>query len=173
MEIDFYQFLNPYDVSFMGVCMLSIFFGIKNGILKSFLNLTKWVAIYFIIKNCFSFMRPLVDPYITNTTVSDIIIFLITIIISYLFLSFINRLIIGLVQPKNSFLIDLGLGSVFGIFRGYIIFVLIIFFVENNFSEQIIPEFMSNGSFQDIVIFGIEFMDHIPRNIENLDNLDI
>ncbi len=173
MEIDFYQFLNPYDVFFMSVCMLSIFFGIKNGILKSFLNLTKWVAIYFIIKNCFSFMRPLVDPYITNTTVSDIIIFLITIIISYLFLSFVNRLVIGVVQPKNSFLIDLGLGSVFGILRGYIIFVLIIFFVENNFSEQIIPEFMSVGSFQDIVTFGIEFMDHMPRSIENLDNLDI
>ena len=41
-------------------------------------------------------------------------------------LSFIIRVIIGVLQPKKSGLVDISFGGVLGIIRGYIIFVLII-----------------------------------------------
>ncbi len=173
MEINPYQFLNPYDISFLFICLISIFFGIKNGILKSLLNLAKWISIYFIIKNCFGVLRPIVDPYVTNQSVSDIIIFIVTIITAYLLFSLVNRMLVGIIQPKTSLMMDLGFGSILGALRGYIIFVLIIFFIENNFSKTIVSEFIYSGSFQSIVQYGVNFLDHIPRNIEKINEINI
>ncbi len=170
MTLDFNQFLNPYDISFLIVLLISIFFGIKNGIIKSFFNLIKWTLIYFSIKNCFSLLRPFFDPYISNQTVSDIIIFLITLTGSYIILSTFNRVIIGILQPKKSGLLDFGFGAVLGIIRGYIIFVLIIFFINTNFSVKSLS-IVNNGAFQGIVNYGINFLEHMPRKIEKINDI--
>ena len=85
MNLELNEFLNIYDISFLIICLLSIFFGIKNGLIKSIFNLLKWIIIFVLIKNCFDILRPIADPYITNQTISDILIFLFTIVTSYIF----------------------------------------------------------------------------------------
>ena len=74
-DLNYSQFLNAFDITFLSICLISIFFGIKNGLLKSFFNLIKWVLIFFILKNCFALLRPVADQYITNETLSDVPIF--------------------------------------------------------------------------------------------------
>ena len=91
-DLNYSQFLNAFDITFLIICLISIFFGIKNGLLKSFFNLIKWVLIFFILKNCFALLRPVADQYITNETLSDVTIFLITLITSYIFISFLLKL---------------------------------------------------------------------------------
>ena len=168
-ELNYSQFLNTFDITFLIICLISIFFGIKNGLLKSFFNLIKWVLIFFILKNCFALLRPVADQYITNETLSDVTIFLITLITSYIFISFLLRLLIGFLQPKKKGLVDMGLGGVLGIFRGYIIVVITLFFINQNISSSLLNNLMANSSFAEIVKIGIDFFEHIPRNLEEID----
>ena len=70
MNADFSQFINTYDILFFVICLISIFFGIKNGIIKSVFNLIKWIIIFYLLKNCFNYLRPIVDQYILNQTIS-------------------------------------------------------------------------------------------------------
>ena len=171
MDIDVSQFLNPYDISFIIICLISIFYGIKNGLIKSIFNLLKWIIIFFLIKNCFSLLRPLIDPYILNHTISNILIFLFTFITSYIFISFVNRIIIGVLQPKKSGFIDFSFGAVLGIFRGYLVFVLIIFFINNNVSSRIFSDFMKSGSFKGLVNYGENLLDDIPQELNQFNNI--
>ncbi len=168
-ELNYSQFLNTFDITFLIICLVSIFFGIKNGLLKSFLNLTKWILIFFILKNCFALLRPVADQYITNETLSDVTIFLITLITSYIFISFLMRLLIGFLQPKKKGIIDMGLGGALGIFRGYIVIVITLFFINQNISSNLLNNFMANSSSAEIVNIGIDFFEHIPRNLEEID----
>ena len=168
-ELNYSQFLNTFDIAFLIICLVSIFFGIKNGLLKSFFNLTKWILIFFILKNCFTLLRPVADQYITNETLSDVTIFLITLITSYIFISFLMRLLIGFLQPKKKGIIDMGLGGVLGIFRGYIVIVITLFFINQNISSSLLNNFMANSSFAEIINIGIDFFEHIPRNLEEID----
>ena len=167
-DLNYSQFLNAFDITFLIICLISIFLGIKNGLLKSFFNLIKWVLIFFILKNCFALLRPVADQYITNETLSDVTIFLITLITSYIFISFLLRLFIGFLQPKKKGLVDMGFGGVLGIFRGYIVFVIILFFIGQNLSSNLLDDFMTNSSFAEIVNIGIDFFEHIPRNLEEI-----
>ncbi|MDC3085905.1 CvpA family protein [Pelagibacteraceae bacterium] len=167
-DLNYSQFLNAFDITFLIICLISIFLGIKNGLLKSFFNLIKWVLIFFILKNCFALLRPVADQYITNETLSDVTIFLITLITSYIFISFLLRLFIGFLQPKKKGLVDMGLGGVLGIFRGYIVVVITLFFINQSISPSILDDFMNSGSFAEMVNIGIEFFGHIPRNLEEI-----
>ena len=160
--------MNPYDLIFLLVILISFIFGVKNGLIKSLLNLIKWIVIFYLIKNCFDVLMPFFDQYILNQTLSDILIFFFTLITAYILISFINRMIIGILQPRKSLFIDMSFGGVLGILRGYIIFILIIFFINSNFSSNLIPEIFKSGTFQEIVNYGVDLLDQIPRNINEI-----
>ena len=168
MNLDFTQLMNPYDLIFLLVILVSFIFGVKNGLIKSLLNLIKWIIIFYLIKNCFDILRPFFDQYILNQTLSDILIFFFTLITGYILISFINRMIIGILQPRKSLFIDMSFGGVLGILRGYIIFILIIFFINSNFSSNLIPEIIKSGTFQEIVNYGVDLLDQMPRNINEI-----
>ena len=167
-NLNYSQFLNAFDITFLIICLISIFLGIKNGLLKSFFNLIKWVLIFFILKNCFALLRPVADQYITNETLSDVTIFLITLITSYIFISFLLRLFIGFLQPKKKGLVDMGLGGVLGIFRGYIVVVITLFFINQNISSSLLDDFMTSSTFAEMVNIGIDYFEHMPRNLDEI-----
>ena len=77
-------------------------------------------------------------------------------------------MIIGILQPRKSLFIDMSFGGVLGILRGYIIFILIIFFINSNFSSNLIPEIIKSGIFQEIVNYGVDLLDQMPRNINEI-----
>ena len=79
------------------------------------------------------------------------------------------RLLIGFLQPKKKGIIDMGLGGVLGIFRGYIVIVITLFFINQNISSILLNNFMANSSFAEIINIGIDFFEHIPRNLEEID----
>ena len=74
-RIDISDFINVFDIFFIIICIISIFFAIKNGLIKSLFNLIKWILIIYIIKNIFSYLRPIFDQYIPNQTIAEISIF--------------------------------------------------------------------------------------------------
>ena len=173
MNIEFSDFLNLLDISFIVIIIISFFFGIKNGFIKSLFNFIKWVIIFYLIKNSFIVLRPFFDIYISNQTLSDAVIFLSTLIVSYIIISFINRIIIGLLQPKRALIVDISFGGLLGLLRGYVIFILIIFFLNNNLSTGTILKMVDKSGFNEILKYGIELIDQIPRNFDQLQDLDI
>ena len=74
-RINISDFLNVFDIVFIIICLLSISFAIKSGLIKSFINLVKWILIIYIIKNIFFYLRPLFDTHIPNQTIADVSIF--------------------------------------------------------------------------------------------------
>ena len=173
MNIEFSDFLNLLDISFIVIIIISFFFGIKNGFIKSLFNFIKWVIIFYLIKNSFIVLRPFFDIYISNQTLSDAVIFLSTLIVSYIIISFINRIVIGLLQPKRALIVDISFGGLLGLLRGYVIFILIIFFLNNNLSTGTILKMVDKSGFNEILKYGIELIDQIPRNFNQLQDLDI
>ena len=62
----------------------------------------------------------------------------------------------------------MGLGGVLGIFRGYIVVVITLFFINQNISSSLLDDFMDNSSFSEVVNIGIDFFEHIPRNLDEI-----
>ena len=62
----------------------------------------------------------------------------------------------------------MGLGGVLGIFRGYIIVVITLFFINQNISFSLLDDFMDNSSFSEVINIGIDFFEHIPRNLDEI-----
>lgn len=170
-RIDIADFLNIFDIIFITICLVSSFFAIKGGFVKSFFNLTKWILIVYIIKNIFFYLRPIFDTYIPNQTLADISIFFLTLIVSYILLSSINRFIIGILQPKRSGFVDLSLGGLFGLLRGYVIIALLFSLISSNLDSKYWPKYLTNGSFFSFVEYGSEFINTIPKRIEKLKEL--
>ena len=61
-----------------------------------------------------------------------------------------NRIIIAVLQPKRSGLVDLAFGSFFGLLRGYIVFVLLIFFIDNNLAFGSLEILSASSSLHNI-----------------------
>ena len=170
-RINISDFLNLFDVVFIIVCLISIFFAIKNGLIKSLFNLIKWILIIYIIKNIFSYLRPIFDQYIPNQTIAEISIFFSALVVSYILISSINRVIIGIIQPKRSAFVDLSLGGLFGLLRGYVIIVLLFSFIDSNLNSRNWPNYLKNGSFFNVVEYGDELINIIPKRIDQIKEL--
>ena len=166
-DINMTDLLNFFDITVMIILFASCFFAFKNGLIKSVFNLGKWIVIIILIKLSFNIMRPYIDEYIKNTTIADICIFLSVLICSYILLSTFNRILIGIIQPSKSGLADYLFGSVFGLIRGYIITVLIFSSINASLSYSNWPKFIQNGSLIEIIIYGEELLDTIPKRIED------
>ena len=172
-RINISDFLNVFDIVFIIICLISLFFAIKSGLIKSFFNLVKWIIIIYIIKNIFFYLRPIFDQYIPNQTIADIVIFFLTLIVSYILISSINRVIIGIIQPKRSGFVDFSLGGLFGLLRGYIIIVLLFSLIDSNIDSKHWPNYLKNGSFFNIVKYGDEFINTVPKRIDQLKELGV
>ena len=62
----------------------------------------------------------------------------------------------------------MGLGGVLGIFRGYIVVVITLFFINQNISFSLLDDFMNSGSFTEMVNIGIDYFEHMPRNLDEI-----
>ena len=59
-------------------------------------------------------------------------------------------------------------GGVLGIFRWYILVVITLFFINQNISSSLLDDFITSSSFAEIVNIGIDFFEHIPRNLDEI-----
>ena len=46
--------------------------------------------------------------------------------------------------------------------------MIILFFINQNISSSLLDGFMNSGSFAEMVNIGIDFFDHLPRNLEEI-----
>ena len=163
-----FEKFNLFDVFFIIASFVSLFLAIKNGFVKSILNLIKWLLIIYIIKNSFSHLRPFLDNYIQNQTLSDVVIFISVAIISYIFLTIIVRVLDAIIQPRISGPVGFSLSAIMGLFRAYIIFSIIIFFVNTSISIDYVSSLIDESELKDLFNMGISIIGDIPKRLDQI-----
>ena len=163
-----FEKFNLFDVFFIIASFVSLFLAIKNGFIKSILNLFKWMLIIYIIKNSFILLRPFLDNYIQNQTLSDIVIFISVAIISYIFLTILVRVLDAIIQPKISGPVGFSLSAIMGLVRAYIIFALIIFFINTSVSIDFVSRLIDESELIDLFNMGISIIGDIPKRLDQI-----
>ena len=163
-----FEKFNLFDVFFIIASFVSLFLAIKNGFIKSILNLFKWLLIIYIIKNSFIHLRPFLDNYIQNQTLSDIVIFISVAIISYIFLTILVRVFDAIIQPRISGPVGFSLSAIMGLVRAYIIFALLIFFVNTSVSIDYISSLIDESELIDLFNMGISIIGDIPKRLDQI-----
>ena len=163
-----FQKFNFFDLLFILASFISLFLAIKNGFIKSILNLFKWLLIIYIIKNSFSPLRPFLDSYIQNQTLSDIVIFISVAIISYIFLTILVRVLDAIIQPRISGPVGFSLSAIMGLVRAYIIFALIIFFINTSVSIDYVSSLIDESELIDLFNIGISIIGDIPKRLDQI-----
>ena len=163
-----FQKFNIFDILFIIASFISLFLAIKNGFIKSILNLIKWLLIIYIIKNSFTHLRPFLDNYIQNQTLADIIIFISVAIVSYIFLTIIVRVLDAIIQPRISGPVGFSLSAIMGLVRAYIIFALIIFFVNTSVSIDFVSRLIDESELIDLFNMGISIIGDIPKRLDQI-----
>ena len=166
--LSLFQKFNIFDILFLIASFISLFLAIKNGFIKSILNLLKWLLIIYIIKNSFSHLRPFLDNYIQNQTLSDIVIFISVAIISYIFLTILVRVLDAIIQPRISGPVGFSLSAIMGLFRAYIIFALIIFFVKTSVSIDYLSSLIDESELIELFNIGISIIGDIPKRLDQI-----
>ena len=116
------------------------------------------------------FSIPLLNPIFNDLNFisqydASVLVFLSTLVVSYILLSFINRILISIIQPKRSLFVDLFLGGPFGLLRGYIIGVLI-FSLTNSIIDVRNFKSINNAIFIETIETGAHFLGEIPKRFE-------
>ena len=168
MNIDLAEFANFFDIFCLIIIIASALLSLKAGLLKNLLNLAKWIALMTVLKYSFGYLRvPFKEALNLSPTLIDITIFISVFIISYVTFTLINRLIIGLISSDRSGAIDRLFGFLFGIFRGYIIVVIIFSIFSNwNFSSTLLKSYKNDSVLYESIDKGKELFKIIPREIE-------
>ena len=166
--LSLFQKFNIFDILFLIASFISLFLAIKNGFIKSILNLLKWLLIIYIIKNSFSHLRPFLDNYIQNQTLSDIVIFISVAIISYIFLTILVRVLDAIIQPRISGPVGFSLSAIMGLFRAYIIFAIIIFFVKTSVSIDYLSSLIDESELIELFNIGISIIGDIPKRLDQI-----
>jgi len=166
--LSLFQKFNIFDILFLIASFISLFLAIKNGFIKSILNLLKWLLIIYIIKNSFSHLRPFLDNYIQNQTLSDIVIFISVAIISYIFLTILVRVLDAIIQPRISGPVGFSLSAIMGLFRAYIIFAIIIFFVKTSVSIDYLSSLIDESELIDLFNIGISIIGDMPKRLDQI-----
>ena len=163
-----FQKFNVFDILFIIASFISLFLAIKNGFIKSILNLIKWLLLIYIIKNSFSHLRPFLDNYIQNQTLSDIVIFISVTIISYILLTIIVRVLDAIIHPRISGPVGFSLSAIMGLVRAYVIFAIIIIFVNTSVSIEYVSNLINESELIDLFNMGISIIGDIPKRLDQI-----
>ena len=168
MNLELTEFLNIFDIFCLLIIFLSALFSLKSGLLKNLLNLIKWIVLISAIRSSFDYLRePFNDTLGLSPTLIDISIFISVFIISYVAMTLINRIIIGLISSDKNGSIDKLFGVIFGIIRGYIIVVIFFSIVSDwNFSKRLIYTYENESVLFESINKGKKLFKLIPKQIE-------
>ena len=168
MNLELNEFLNFFDIFCLFIIFLSALFSLKSGLLKNLLNLVKWIVLISTIRYSFDYLRePFNNALGLSPTLIDISIFISVFIISYVAMTIINRIIIGLVSSDKNGSIDKLFGVIFGIIRGYIIVVIFFSILSDwNYSSKLVYTYDGKSVLFEGINKGKRLLKLIPEQIE-------
>lgn len=115
---------NMFDISMLGVMLISIAVGLLRGFTREFLGVAAWVGSIVVAILLMPFLKPFITPYIKDDFIAAIVAGLIIFIITFVLLGIISRHLS--IKVKSSILggLDRTFGLVFGALRGVALLVI-------------------------------------------------
>ena len=126
---------NQVDIVILIITLLSSIFGLWRGLIKEVLSLLTWIAALLVSRVYSEPLAGLMTGMIENDGIRYVSAFAILFVIVMMLGTFLNFLMSKLLNVTGLKLADRLLGAVFGVARGVII-VLVILFVTNVFVSE-------------------------------------
>ena len=95
-------------------------------------------------------------------------IFISVTIISYIFLTILVRILDAIIQPRISGPIGFSLSAIMGLVRAYIIFALMILFVNTSVSIDYVSNLIDESELIDLFNMGISIIGDIPKRLDQI-----
>jgi len=142
--------MNAVDVAIISVTVLSCLFGLWRGLIKEVLSLVSWVAALVLARLYSDTVAEMLVGVVANEGARYITAFVVVFIAVMMVGTLINKLMSKLLNITGLNFINRLLGGVFGVARGVVI-VLVVMFIANVFvsetplwqESQLIPHGMS------------------------------
>lgn len=126
---------NQVDIVILIITVLSSMFGLWRGLIKEVLSLLTWIAALLVARVYSEPLAGLMTGMIENDGIRYVTAFAMLFVTVMMFGTFLNFLMSKLLNVTGLKLADRLLGAVFGVARGVII-VLVILFVTNMFVSE-------------------------------------
>ena len=127
--------MNTVDSAILVVVVLSCLFGLWRGLVKEVLSLLTWVAALVVARVYSGELASYMINVIDNSSARYVIAFALVFIAVMMVGTLLNRLISKLITVTGLQLVDRMLGGLFGVVRGGII-VLVVMFLTNVFVSE-------------------------------------
>lgn len=139
--------LNWVDIAILSIIAVSFLFGLWRGLVKEVLSLLTWIAALLVARIYSETLAPSLTGILDGETTRYVAAFAILFIVTMMLGTLLNHFIGKLLTITGLKFTDRLLGGGFGIVRGVIIVMLILFFTGNFVSEtsawqqsQLIPQ---------------------------------
>ncbi len=123
------------DIAILIIIGLSLFFGLWRGLVREVLSIIAWIAAIYVAMGYSNNLAPLFAGLIDSESIRYVVSFALLFIATLLLGGLINHLIAKLITVTGMRMADRVLGSFFGIARGVLIVMIIIFFAEPFFAD--------------------------------------
>jgi len=145
--------LSLFDIIVVSIIALSLFFGFWRGFVKEILSILTWIAALLIARIYSEFLTPMFSGFVDDTSVRYVLAFAVLFILTMMLGTLLNHFMSKLITVTGLKFTDRLLGGVFGLCRGVIIGLLILFFAGPFYSGSIWWQSSS------IVPYGIELIE--------------
>ncbi len=127
--------MNEVDAAILIVTVLSCLFGLWRGLIKEVLSLLTWVAALLVARVYSEVLAGLLTNMIDSSSVRYVTAFALIFVVVMIIGTFLNHLMAKLITITGLKLADRLLGGIFGVARGVII-VLVIVFITSVFVSE-------------------------------------
>lgn len=128
---------NWIDIVILAVIAVSFLFGLWRGLVKEVLSLLTWIAALFVARIYSEHLAPMLSGVFDGETTRNVAAFAILFIVIMMLGTLLNHFIGKLLTITGLKFTDRLLGGVFGIARGVIIVMLILFFTRALVSDSV------------------------------------
>tara|TARA_Y100001947_G_scaffold14163_1_gene10501 strand:- start:959 stop:1444 length:486 start_codon:yes stop_codon:yes gene_type:complete len=127
--------MNEVDTAILAVTVLSFIFGLWRGLVNEVLSLVTWIAALLVARVYSEYLAGLLVNFLENDSVRYVTAFALIFVIVMMLGTLLNRMLSKLLTITGFKFVDRLLGGVFGIARGLII-VLFVVFISSVFVSQ-------------------------------------
>ena len=166
------EYHNLFDLLVILFILASAFFAFSRGFFQEIFSLFSWSGALLISYFYSKYLIDYVDKILNNSTLSNLITYLVIFIVSLFLLSFISKKISGLIKYSSVGMIDRSLGFLFGVIRGYVLLCLM-FFCYNFFFNDVYPKWLEKSKLSYILMKGsIELISIFDKDNQSINSIE-
>jgi len=158
--------MNELDIAIIIVTVLSSVFGLWRGLIKEVLSLLTWIAALLVARVYGGYLAEMLINVIDNESVRYVTAFALLFIVVMMLGTLLNHLLSKLITVTGLKLVDRLLGGAFGVARGLII-VLVVMFISSVFVSQ-----TEQWQQSRLVPYGLAMIEKSRIFIGDLDSVD-